>query len=104
MKPISLKNEHGEKIDVRRGIGGGIQIRHSSITGQDWAEYFSEGEDMTEAGKAAFFADKGIELNSPLLQKIHDTLGGGRMVFNDRDCILDCDEVRMVVEAIRQLD
>jgi hypothetical protein len=104
MKIITLKNEHGETIQVRHGIGGGIQVRHSDITGQEWADYFSKGEDMTEPGKAAFFADAGIDVKSPEFQKIHAALGAGHMVFNEKDCILDREEVAMIEEAIKRLD
>ena len=71
MKTISLKNEHGETIELRRGIGGGFQIRHSDITGLEWADYYTKAEDMSAPSKAEFFAKSGIDVNSPEFQKVH---------------------------------
>ncbi len=103
MKIITFKNSDGETIEVRRGVGGGFQIRHSDITGDDWAGFYKKPEDMQRPGIASFFAERGIDVNSPEFQKGPNLLGAGHMVFNDNNCIPSAAERVLIEDAFKRL-
>jgi hypothetical protein len=56
----TLTNEDGETIELQRAPGGGIQIRHSDITGEAWGEYDGLGK-MTFNGDTSILSQREIE-------------------------------------------
>ena len=79
MKPITVRNEDGETIEVRKTVAGAIEIRHSDISKEEWGEFQDIG--LTIRGKEAI----------------------GKVKIAGKSCILDSKELTLIREAVRQL-
>jgi hypothetical protein len=103
MKTITLKNEHGETIELRAGEKGGFQVRHSDCTGLEWGDYFPNGKAMSTPESLKSFRQEGIDPKSPEFKMLYAMTGGGHLKLNGENLILSPEEIEMINEAIKQL-
>jgi len=107
MKTITLKNEEGETMEVRRGGRSGIQVRHSDRTGEEWGDYYEHPEkhpELKSIAEKAGAAGIDIKNESSIEVLFHLQKLGYRLILKDEDLILGADEVKMINEAITQLE
>ena len=107
MKTITLKNEYGETIEVRRGGVSGVQVRHSDCTGDEWAEYYQHPKDYPKLPSIAENVIKaGGKLESPpAIEALSAfTRLGVRLILKGEDLILSDEEIKLINGAITQLE
>lgn len=107
MKTITLKNEHGETIEVRRGGSSGIEVRHSDRSGEEWGAYYEHPDQHPELKSIAQKAvADGIDIRNPVAIEVlfHLHQLGYRLILKDEDLILSSEEVSMINGAIAQLE
>ena len=96
MKSITLKNEYGETIEVKRGLNGGIEIRHSDIDRENFGEYHEIGKTVRDPGVAA--------LMNMLGEKQAAFAIGAYMILNGKSFIVNSQEAMMIRDAIKKLE
>ena len=105
MKTVTLHNEYGETIEIKRGKEAGvINIRHSDVDPKRFGRYHEFAERMRHPDAAAFLKQKRIDPTDPKVVAALETVGGGYMVLHSHAYILNSQEVAMIRDAIKQLD
>lgn len=79
MKTITLKNENGEAIQVRKSSTGEIEISHSDIDPNAWGEFCDAG--LSHQGKEAL----------------------GKVKIGGQTCFLSDAEMAMIRAAVKEL-
>ena len=105
MKPISVKNEYGETIDIKWDADGNIQIRHSDIDPKRWGDLHEHSKRIRQAGPRALAEQvaqaRGIDLESPEAKEMMARLGG-YMVIDSESYIVSAKELKLIHDAVRQ--
>jgi hypothetical protein len=100
MKPIEIKNDCGEIIEVKFDSDGVIQIRHSDIDPKSWAVLHEYSKRMRQPEiKAALETNKIFD--TPEAKEMAERLGG-YVVLNGDTHIVGADEVALIHEAVRK--
>ena len=100
MKPIKIKNEHGETIEIKFSADGVIKIRHSDIDTKKWAVLHEYSKRIKQPEiKAAMEAD-GI-FATPEAKELVSRLGG-YVVLRGSTQMVNAEEVAMIHEAVKQ--
>jgi hypothetical protein len=94
VKSITLKNEFGETIEVRRGEDGGIQIRHSDIDRKRFCEFREITEPIADKVVAELFVKLGKNASKAI---------GSYALLDGNSNVINPDETAMIREAIKQL-
>jgi len=105
MKPISVKNEYGETIDIKWDADGNIKIRHSDIDPKRWGDLHELSKRIRQPGPGAV-AEKiakaqGFEMESPELKELMAKFGGYMMIRGQSHPVSG-DEFKLIYDAIRQ--
>ena len=107
-KTITVKNEEGETIEVKRGKDHGVDIilvRHLGKDAQSFGE-FNTIEMLAKDPKAwDFLAKKGFYTNSELGKDILGKMGAsGFLVIDGSQLIIGPQDGELILKAIKQLD
>lgn len=103
MKPIKIKNEEGENIEITFNEDGVIKIRHSDIDAETWGELKEFSKVMRHPGFQAFIAKQGInDLDSPAAKELSEKLGGYIVMPNGESMMISREEVTAIHEAVKQ--
>lgn len=104
---ITLKNDCGETIEVRRSETGAVEVKHSDIGGADWLVFRETNVVKDDPRFLKILKSKGIDPGSTeykLALEMGDSIfGGAYLVQNGKTYNLNADEVGMIREAITQL-
>ena len=108
MKVITLKNEDGETVEVKRGKihnSDVVLVRHSGKDADNFGE-FNTVEMLTSGQKAwEFFAKRGIYTNSEAGKEALGKMGfAGLLVINGEQLLVGPEDGKLICEAIKQLD
>lgn len=105
MKPLTIKNEYGETIEIKYDADGVIEIRHSDIDPKSWGELHQYDQRLRQASLQSFLEKKGIDLSSPEVKGMVKELGGrlgGYIVLRGKNYEVNSQEVALIHEAIKQ--
>ena len=80
MKTITLTNENGETIQVRKTPTGKVEISHSDIDPSAWGEFLDTG--LSYQGKEAL----------------------GKVKIGNQTCFLSAAEMALIRGAVKELD
>lgn len=101
MKPLNIKNEYGETIQIKYDAEGTIKIRHSDIDPKSWGELHEFAKRMRQPGVQSFLAEKGIDSDNAQAKELAERMGG-YMVIRGKSYLINAQEMAMILEAIRQ--
>ncbi len=105
MKPIKIKNEYGETIEIKYDAEGNIKIRHSDVDPKYWGQLHEYAKRMRQPKVRSVLASKaidlGVDLNSPEAKRVVEIMGG-YMVLRGKSYIINAEELNMIYDAIRQ--
>ena len=107
MKTITLKNEDGEIIEVKREASGEIRVRHSGKDKETFGEFREMEKVIKEPGMVELLAEKGIDKNHPLYAEAVGKLEGFaylNLKIGDEGVLLSKEDAELIREAIKQLD
>ena len=104
MKPLKIKNDDGDTIEIKYDADGGIKIRHSDIDPKLWGELHEYAKRVRQPGLQSFLEEKGIDLDNPEAKEVAEKLGklGGYTVLRGKTYSINSQEVAMIHEAIKQ--
>ena len=105
MKPIKIKNEFGESIEIKYDDDGIIKIRHSDIDAKAWGELHEYDKRLRQAKLQDFLAEKGIAMSDPMVAGMVKELGGklgGYIVLRGKNYEVGSDEVALIHAAVKQ--
>jgi hypothetical protein len=104
MKPIRIKNDYGETIEIKYDAEGGIKIRHSDIDPKRWGELHEYEKRLRQPEIHDALAVKGIDLSKPETREALDAISamGGYTLLRGKSYIISAKEVAMIHEAIKQ--
>ena len=105
VKTITLKNEYGETIEVRRGPDGKIQVRHSDVDPKEFGEFrdYAERNSLIKKVVASY---GGLATDDSELKQAEAILDGAfvaGVVIRGHSYNLNSDEARLIRDAIKQL-
>lgn len=105
MKPISVKNEYGETIDIKWDADGNIKIRHSDIDPKRWGDLHEHAKRIRQPGPRAV-AERvgqahGVDLESPEAKEMLARMGG-YMLIRGESYIVSAGELKLIYDAIRE--
>ncbi len=105
MKPITIKNEHGETIEIKWDSDGTVRIRHSDIELKHWGELREYAPRLKQPGVHAkvkeIAARRGVDLDSPEAKELAGRMGGYILV-GGKMYMISSQEVTLIHEAVRQ--
>ena len=108
MKTSTLKNDIGEKIEVKRGRVRGediILVRHAGKDADSIGEFNTVGMITKDPKAWDFLAKKGIYTNSEVGKEAMERIGfAGFLVIHGEQLLVGPDDGKLICEAIRQLD
>jgi transcriptional regulator CtsR len=96
MKSIIFKNEAGETIEVKRGAGGQILVKHSDIASEKFGEF-------VELAPTWELASMRIPELHPHLDLVKKLGFDATIIIDGRTTILNANEVKAIRAAIKQL-
>lgn len=101
MKPIKIKNEEGETIEIKWDADGSISIRHSDIDKKNfgWLREYSKTSRQPKA--AAFLKERGIDVSHPLVKELLPKAGAS-LVIRRKSYHIGADEVALICEAVKK--
>jgi YD repeat-containing protein len=101
MKPIVLKNEFGEKMEVMWDDDGNIRVRHSDIDPTKFGELHEYSKQSRPPALGARLRTKGFD---PTSSTSHELLGkmGACLVIEGKSYIIGRDEAAMIYDAVKQ--
>ena len=100
MKPIAIKNEYGETIEIKFNADGVIKIRHSDIDPKAWGELREYSKGMNHPQFKAVLEAKGIPV-TPDTIKLAGKMGG-YIVLRGQSKIINANEVALIHEAVKK--
>lgn len=100
MKPIKIKNEYGETIEIKFDADGVVQIRHSDIDPKKWAVLHEYAKRMQQPKMKAAMEVNRI-LDTPEAKEIASRFGGYVVLHGDTHMV-NAEEVAMIHEAVKQ--
>ena len=105
MKPISVKNEYGETIDIKWDADGNIKIRHSDIDPKRWGDLHELAKRMRQPGPRAA-AERvgpavGVDFESPEAKEMLARMGG-YMLIGRESYIVSAEELKLIYDAVRE--
>lgn len=101
MKPLKIKNEYGEIIEIKHDADGAIKIRHSDIDPKRWGELHEYAKRMSQPKVKSYMAGKGIDLDKPGAKELLGKMGG-YIVIRGESYIINADELSRIHEAVKQ--
>jgi hypothetical protein len=100
VQSITLQNEIGQTIEVKRGEKAGeIDIRHTRIHPTIFGRYYEVAERARHPPIASFLSKFDIDLRDMKTEE-----GGAYATINGKLCLLDMAEVASIREAINKLE
>ena len=105
MKPLKIKNEYGETIEIKFDDDGAIKIRHSDIDATAWGKLQQYDKRMRQASVQEFLTKKGIDMSNPLMAGMVKEMAGragGYIVLRGKTYQVDAKEIAMIHEAVKQ--
>lgn len=110
MKVITLKNEYGETIELKRGTRGEIRMRHSDVDEKVWGRFVNYADYARELGVPGGLAGivKAVAEKVGVSDTDRDAMGAlmashAVMVLRRRSWILNGEEIAMIRKAILEL-
>jgi hypothetical protein len=100
MKPLKVKNEYGETIEIKFNADGVIKIRHSDIDPKFWGELREISKRMREPGVKGAMERRGITAPTQAegcLKKL-----GGYIMIRDKMAVINSAEVDLIHEAVKK--
>jgi YD repeat-containing protein len=105
MKPISVKNEEGETIEIKWDADGNIKIRHSDIDPKRWGDLHELAKRMKQPGPRAVALEvaqaQRVDLESPEAKELMARMGG-YMLIRGKSYIVGADELKLIYDAVKQ--
>ena len=101
MKPIKIKNEEGEPIEIKFDADGRIKIRHSDIDAKSWGKLHEYAKRMKVPKLKSLAAGNEIDLDSPEAKIVAEMLGG-YMVLRGKTYMIGAQELSLIKEAVKQ--
>jgi len=101
MKPITVKNEDGETIEIKYDSEGRIKIRHSDFASKYWGELREHSKLLRHPGFQKFSAAKGLDLNTTMAKELAEKMGG-YVVIRGKSYIISVEEIALIHAAIEQ--
>jgi YD repeat-containing protein len=105
MKPISVKNEEGETIEIKWDADGNVKIRHSDIDPKQWGDLHELTKKIRQPGPHAIALEvaqaQGVDLESPEAKELMARMGG-YMLIRGTSYIVGADELKLIYDAVKQ--
>ena len=99
VKSVTLQNEAGQTIEIRRGQkAGSIEMRHTGFHPANFGSYYEVAERVRHPAIASFSARFGISADNLEIGE-----AGAYAVIERRVCLLDPAEIALIREAIKKL-
>ena len=98
MKPIAIKNEDGEIIEIKWDADGKIFIRHSDIDKKRFGELREYTKVAREPKFKKILKDKGVD--SPMAAELMGRMGG-YLVIDGESYIISAKEISMIFETVK---
>lgn len=102
MRPIAVKNDLGEKIEIKWDADGNIQVRHSDIDRRHFGLFREFAKRIRQPSVKQGMEAKGLNPSFTESQAMLGRLGGhGYIVIGDKCFDLSVDEVRLILETVK---
>jgi hypothetical protein len=105
MKPITIKNEYGEIIEIKYDDDGVIKIRHSDIDPKSWGVLHEYNKRLRQTSLQDFLKKKGLDINDPMVSGMMKELAGrmGGYILLGKDTYqVNAEEVALIHAAVKQ--
>ena len=100
MKPIKIKNEFGETIEIKFDAEGVIKIRHHDIDPKKWAVLHEYAKRLRQPEIKAAMKAKGA-FDTPEAMDFARRMGGYLLLNGDQQ-IVNAEEVAIIHAAVKQ--
>jgi len=104
MKPLTIKNEDGETIEIKYDADGVIKIRHSDIHPKSWGELHEYSKRIKKTDFKALMEKKkpeGVDFDSGEAKQMLNAMGG-YVLISGRSYIISAAEIKLIHEAVKQ--
>jgi hypothetical protein len=105
LKPIIVKNEFGETIEIKFNDDGVIKIRHSDIDRKAGGVLHEYHKRLRQASRQDFLKKKGWDINDPTVSGMMKELAGrmgGYIVVGKDTYQVGAEEVALIHAAVKQ--
>lgn len=100
MKPIAIKNESGEVIEVKWDKDGNIFIRHSDIDKKQFGQLREYSKVIREPRTKEFLESHGINADHPIAKELLPKMGG-YIVIDGESRIINAQELAVIFETVK---
>src|SRR6266404_1882314 len=100
MKPIAIKNEDGEIIEIKWDKDGNIFIRHSDIDRKRFGQLREYSKVSKEPKFKEFLKANGIDADAPMIKDLTPKMGAS-LVIDDKSHIINTAEVSLILETVK---
>jgi YD repeat-containing protein len=101
MKPIKIKNEYNETIELKWDEDGNIQVRHSDIDKEHFGKFHEFAKRSRQPQIKESLKGKGIDANNPQAKELLEKMGG-YLVIHGETFFINAEETAMILEAVKQ--
>jgi YD repeat-containing protein len=98
MKPVSVKNEDGDTIEISWDADGNIQIRHSAIDRERFGQLHEYSKRLRHPGLKRRLAEQGLDV--PEAKALVEKLGGYMMLGSEQFSI-SAGDISLILEAVK---
>ena len=100
MKPITIRNEYGETIDVKWDSDGSIFIRHSDIDKKNFGQLREYDKQARNPKIAKALKDAGVDIEDPVAKELLPKMGS-YMAIGEKIYVVNARETALIIDTVR---
>jgi len=101
MNPITVKNEHGETIEVKWDDDGNLEIRHPDINKERFGKFHKFTSRINQPQVAKFVKGKGLNPDDPMVKEMLARMGG-YLDIDGATYLINAEETQLIFDAVQK--